>query len=335
MIILLFKRFYHHLREFLDSLLGKVIGLMIIFIFIGTFGFYFLEYHQQTLFESFYWTIITITTIGFGDIHPQTMGGQGLAIVLAFFGVALISLTLATIMQNVIQTKYFLRRKFKKMLKKFEEITLICGFNKRIEILIKELATEGIKIVLINNEPIPEDWDPQWGPYIQGDPTDDEILLEAGVERASKAVVSLNDDGDTLLAILSVQALNKDCYTIAEVTSCGNVQHFRRINCNQIICQEELLGKFLNITLLLPELYPAYEELISMAGSEIYFLKETKAYQNKSFEETIRIVKQKHDALPIGIIRQNKTILNPKLDDKIQPDDVILVISETFVERYR
>jgi voltage-gated potassium channel len=333
MIHLLIKSLYNRLRGFLDSLLGKVVILMIIFIVIGTFGFYLLEYPQQSLFESFYWTIITITTIGFGDIHPQTMGGQGLAIILAFFGVALISLTLATIMQNVIQTKYFLRRKFKKMLKKLDEITLICGFNKRIEILIRELTTEGIKVVLINNAPIPDDWDPQWGPYIQGDPTDDEILLEAGVERASKALVSLNDDGDTLLAILSIQAMNRDCYTIAEVTSCRNVQHFKRLNCSQIICQEEILGKFLNITLLLPDLYPAYEELISMAGSEIYFLKETKAYLNKTFEETIRLVKEKHDALPIGLIRENKTtLLNPKLNEKIQPDDVILVISETFVE---
>ena len=71
-------------KQIIKSLAGKVLLLMAIFILIGTFGFYFFE--SYTLMESLYWTIITITTIGFGDITPTTIPGQMLAIVLAFFG---------------------------------------------------------------------------------------------------------------------------------------------------------------------------------------------------------------------------------------------------------
>ena len=331
-----FRRSYNTLRNLLGSLLGKVLILSVCFIIVGTFGFYFLEnpHPEQdlSLWQCLYWTIITITTIGFGDISPKTMGGQSLAIFLAFFGVALISLTFATIMELVIETTFFKRRKFLKLVRKMDEVTLICGFNERIRILIEELSTEGIKIVLVDKEPVPEDWDAKWGAYIQGDPTEDATLLKAGVEKAKKALVSLDDDGNALLAMLTIQSLCKDCYTIAEVVSKENIQHFRRINCNQIICQEEILGKFLNITLLLPELSPAYNELISMEGNEIYCVEKIDDYVDKTFEETIRLVKKKYDALLIGYVRGDNAILNPAFSETIRKKDVLLVISETFVE---
>ena len=325
-------RVYKKIRKFSRTLIGKVVILTIIFILIGTFGLYFLEFPNYTLLESFYWTIITITTIGFGDIIPHSIGGQFLAIILAFFGVALISVMFAIIMQFAIDTPYFRNRRFLRMARKMDEIIMICGFNERINILIQELSTEGIKFVLVNGDPVPMDWDSKWGPYIQGDPSEDQVLLKAGVERAKKALVSLNDDGDTLLAILSIQALNKNCYTIAEVKSKGNVQHFKRVKCDQIICQEEILGKFLNITLLLPNIFPAYNELISMKGNEIYFIEHINEYIDRTFEETISLVKKKYNSLLIGLIRQNKTMLNPQFTEKIQNDDILLVISETFIE---
>ncbi|MFX1298224.1 MAG: hypothetical protein ACFFD2_25640, partial [Promethearchaeota archaeon] len=112
----------------------------------------------------------------------------------------------------------------------------------------------------------------------------------------------------------------------------SNIQHFQRINCDQIICQEEILGKFLNIILLLPDLFPAYNELISMKGNEIYRLKHINNYLGKSFEETMRMLKDQRDALLVGIIRQNKTMLNPKFSETIQKNDILLAISETFIE---
>lgn len=333
-----FHWIYRNLRRVLGNIFGKIIFLIIIFVLIGTFGFYILEISEQsalgsfTLLDSFYWTMITITTIGFGDIAPLTPGGQALAIVLAIFGVALISTTFALVSINLIESEFFKKHHMERIVKKMSKIMLICGFNDRIRILIEELGHENIKVVVVNNEPVPEDWQDEWGAYIQGDPTEDQTLLRAGVERAKKALVSLNDDGDTLLAILSIQSTNKECYLIAEVCNKTNLKHFQRIKCNQTICQEEILGKFLNIALLLPELVPAYNELISMEGCEIYKIDEIKEFIDKSFEETMNLVKQKYDALLIGILRKNRSVLNPKFSEKIQEKDVLLVISETFVE---
>ncbi len=333
---IIFQKAYQQMRTLLQTMLGKVIFIIITFIAIGTVGFYFLEAPTHTLslslMDCFYWTVITVTTIGFGDISPETVPGQVLAIVLAFFGVALISLTFATILEVALESRFFQNRKFMRMVNNMEEITLIVGYNERIKVLIGELSTEGIKIVLINNKPVPEDWDSKWGAYIQGDPKEDDILQKAGVERAKKALVSLDDDGDTLLTVLSIQSLNPNCYTIAEVKEKGNVQHFRRVNCHQIICQEEILGKFLNITLLLPDLYDAYNELISMAGKELYHITKISDYIDKSFEETIPLIKKQHDALLIGLVRGDQTLLNPDFDTRFQPNDILLVISETFVE---
>jgi len=327
-----FKKLYQRLHQVARTLIGKIILLTLIFMVIGTIGFYLLELPKFTLMQSFYWTVITITTIGFGDIAPLTMGGQALAIVLAFFGVALISLTFATILEIALDSRFFQNRRLLRMVNKMREITLIVGYNARIQILIEELTTEGNKVVLVNNEPIPESWDSTWGPYIQGDPKEDAVLQKAGVNKAKKALISLDDDGDTLLTVLSIQALNPNCYTIAEVTEKSNVQHFKRVNCHQILCKEEILGKFLNITLMLPDLYDAYNELISMAGKEIYQMTKITDYLDKPFEEAIPLIKKKHDALLIGFIRDDQTLLNPNFDTKFQPNDILLVISETFVE---
>ncbi|MHA1648568.1 MAG: potassium channel family protein [Candidatus Helarchaeota archaeon] len=327
-----FRKLYELLQKLSTTLFGKIILLTVIFILIGMFGLYFVEYPKYTLIESLYWTIITITTIGFGDITPDTMAGQFLAIILAFFGVALGTLTFAMIMEFILDTRFFQRRRFLKMVQKMDEVILICGFNERIRISIQELNKDAIKIVLVNNEPVPDDWDTHWGAYIQGNPTDDQTLLKAGVQKATKALISLDDDGDTLLTVLTIQALNNDCYIIAEVKNKANIKHFKRVNCNQIICQEEILGKFMNITLILPQLYPAYNELISMEGNEIYYLKQVSDYLNKTFEETMHLIKEKYDALLIGFVRQDKTILNPTFSEKIQENDMLLVISETYIE---
>ena len=324
---------YKKLRQLMKPLLGKLIILTITSITIGTIGFYLLEYPLVTPLESFYWTVITITTIGFGDITPITMGGQILSVCLAFFGVAMISLTFAIIMEVLLESKLFLKRRFLRMVHKMDEVILVCGYNERVRILIQELTSEEVKIVLVSNAPVPDDWDAKWGAYIQGDPTKDEGLLKAGVDKAKKALISLDDDGDSLLSVLSIQSLNKDCFTIAEVKDKSSVQHFKHVNCHQIICQEEILGKFLNIVLLVPDIFSTYNELISMEGNEIYHIKRIDDLLDRTFEEAMLLVKKKHNAILVGLIRDDKTILNPDSSLKIQKSDILLVIAESFVEK--
>ncbi len=316
------------------TVLGMAITLTILFIFIGTVGFYILEppyslvFVPSKLLDSFYWTVITITTIGFGDITPSTMGGKILAMILAFFGVALVSLAMATIIDSIIESKLFKKRKYLKMVKKMNDIILICGLNEITRTLIVQLSKEHIKVVVLNEDPIPDDWDDSWGAYIQGNPTDGDTLIAAGVKKASRAVVSLKDDGATLLSVLSIENINPECISIVDVKNKKNIQHFKRVNCDLIICRDELIGNFLSVTLQAPSIYPAYHDLLSLEGTEIYNVEEIEDHVGKTFRETITPIKEKYDGLLIGMIRGENVLLNPKFDLTIQKDDILLVLAE-------
>ncbi|MHC1591062.1 MAG: potassium channel family protein, partial [Candidatus Helarchaeales archaeon] len=258
---MLFRRFFNKIRKITSSIPGIAVILTTFFIFLGTIGFYLFEppytpfLDPNKLLDSFYWTIITITTIGFGDITPSSIPGKMLAIILAFFGVTLVSLAIATIIDSLIESKFFTKRKYLRMVRKMKDIVLICGLNEVIRVLVSQLSSEGIKVVLVDENPIPDDWDDSWGAYIQGDPTDGDTLMKAGVEKASRAVVSLKDDGATLLSVLTIESINPECHSIAVVDNKDNIQHFKRVNCDLVICKEEVIGNFLSVTVQSPIVY--------------------------------------------------------------------------------
>ncbi len=332
-IFKIINRIIKQLKHLTKTLIGKALIIALCMIIAGTFAFYFLEiqYQNLTLLDTFYWTIITMTTIGYGDISPVSPGGKILSLFIAIFGVSIMAVSMGSIASFILELKFFKERRFVKMAQNMKDFILICGWNERIKIILEELKNEYTNIVIISEKERPEDWDSSI-PYIHGDPSNDDILKKANVFNASKALIDLDDDGKSLLTVLSIESLNPECYTIAKINNHENAQHFKRVNCDKVICKNTILGKLLTISVHTPEVFTAYDELISIAGNEIYPLYKIEDYIGKDFKDLIILLKEKHNATLIGLIRDNKTLINPSLDEKIQKNDILLLISEKRIE---
>lgn len=309
----------------------KIILIELSLILIGALIFFLVEGIAQeiTFLDSVYYIVITYSTIGYGDISPKTPVGRVIAMCFAFIGVATMAGILGYISTIFIQAA-LKGKNYQKMVDKMEKFTLICGYDKKLDVVIGDLKAEGDNLVVVADSDVPEGWDKSIA-YIKADPTNFDALKRIGVEKATRALISLGDDSKTLLTVMNIESINSDCFTIADIKDKNYISHFQRINTDKIICEDKVLGKVLAVTVSNPEVSDAYDELNSTEGNDLHSIKAIK-FNGLSFQEIIPQLKKQYNALAVGIIREKKIILNPDLTEKVQGSDLIVVISQEDLE---
>lgn len=191
------------------------IGLISI-LFIGTFGYWALTDGRTSLFNCFYMTVITITTIGFEEVIDMNdfVPARAFTIFLAFAGIGLLTYFVSSVSAVIIEghlRESYKKRKMEKQICNMEKHFIICGISKHSQHLLEELSTTKRESVFIEIDKdkikqvlqkIPNQC------YIEGDSTHDEILLKAGLMKAKGLFAATNDDNINLVISLSAKRLN-------------------------------------------------------------------------------------------------------------------------------
>lgn len=183
-----------------------LIGFIIAF---GTFGYMVIE--GWNLLDSLYMTIITLTTVGYREVHVLSPYGIVFTIILLIGGVGIILYVLASgarvILEGELQ-EVLGRRRLEKKIKELKDHYIICGYGRMGSIVCKELKDKGISFMVIEKNPVPlDDKDIL---ILDGDATSDETLKRAGVERAKGVVSVLPTDAENLFVVLSAPELKPD-----------------------------------------------------------------------------------------------------------------------------
>lgn len=235
-----------------------VFGFFSLFIVltIGTFGYHWIE--KWSWFDALYMSLIVMTTIGFSEIYPLSKAGRFFTIFYALgsitFFVGILSLLGAQIIENYLSTT----NRRKQMLKELFQIrqhSIVCGCGKVGKHVIETLINEkkhfvGIDInpkileQLKNELPI----DPKW--LFEGDATDEQILLQTGIERASAIFCCVRDDIKNLFIAMSAKQLNPNIKIATYVIDDKNIRKFQQIGVDEIIWGDFLIGKHLATSLL-------------------------------------------------------------------------------------
>ena len=223
-------------------------------IFIGSLGFYSLG-HDWSVLESVYMTIITLSTVGFGETQPLTDAGKIWAIIVILFGVTVVAYLFTEFSKELFRLDLYRRNKMLKSVKKLHNHYIICGYGRMGAVIARELHEKGRPFVIIDNNPEKiKKIDEKGYFFIEGDATIEETLHEAGVERASGIVVVLNTDQDNLFVCMSIRSMNNDAFLVSRCSVNDNLPKLRRVGVDKVVNPYVAGGHKMSELLLSPQL---------------------------------------------------------------------------------
>jgi len=209
------------------------IGTLIMLV-VGTVGYWYLTGQKQDLFICFYMTVITITTIGYNEVIDLTnyRGARIFTMFLAFSGIGLLTYFVSTVSALIIEghlKESYKKRKMEKEIGKLEGHYIICGISNHSFHLIEELNDTGRKNVFVEVDgsvihQVIKKFPSQY--YIEGDATNDDVLVKTGIGRAKGLFAATNQDNLNLVISLSARRLNPD---IKIVSLCVNHSNMDKI----------------------------------------------------------------------------------------------------------
>lgn len=197
--------------------------------------------------DALYMTVITITTVGFGELGDPTPATRVLTIGLIVSGVASASYGAVTAAEFVVEghlRRYIERRRMQREIDDLQGHIIVCGYGRVGRHLADQLARTGTPFVVIDVE---EDklarLDDNGHPWIQGDATEEHVLQEAGLEHARALVASVKTDADNVLVTLTAKGLVPDLTVIARSKAEENEQKLRRAGADRVIAPSTIGGR--------------------------------------------------------------------------------------------
>lgn len=204
--------------------------------------------------DSIYMTVITLTTVGYREIHELSPKGTLFTIFLIVGGVGTVLYALSTGARVILEgelREIFGRKRLEKKIKELRDHYIICGYGRMGKIISRELQAEGVKSVVIEKAPgsLEEREDL---PVLLGDATRDNILKEAGVERAKGLISVLPTDAENLFVVLSARGLNPNLLIVARAVEEDAEQKLLRAGANKVISPYHIGGLRMAHTVLKP-----------------------------------------------------------------------------------
>ena len=222
-----------------------ILLLLICVVCFGTFGFSYFEGEEVGLWDGLYWVIVTITTVGYGDFAPVTLGGRITFVLVALGGIG----TIAYVIEQLIAftTKSELKRIFGSGKVKMKDHTIIVGWNAKTEEAINELKNENEEFLVVGgvNEINATELDGLNIPHITGDPTKSDTLNRCNVKDSKTIMIPLENDSETIMIALSARKLKRDIKIVATCESREHVEMMNEAGIDHIISYAEISGRLL------------------------------------------------------------------------------------------
>ena len=317
--------------EDLRKKLIQVLALTVLIITFGTAGYMVIE--GWNFLDAIYMTITTLATVGFQEVHELSLRGRLFTIFLIFGGVGTVLYALSTGARVVLEgelKEIFGRKKLEKRIKELKDHYIICGYGRMGKIVSKELQTEGVKFVVIEKTPanLEEKEDVL---LLRGDATRDNVLREAGIERASGLISVLPTDAENLLVVLSARGLNPMVLIVVRAAEEDSEQKFLRAGATKVISPYHIGGLRMAHTVLKPTVVDFIEFATRSGNIELQM-------QEIFVQEGSNLVGLTLEECGIGrdlgviivAIKQSTgdTKFSPTFKSTIKPGDILIALGE-------
>lgn len=290
--------------------------------------------------DAIWWSMVTMTTVGYGDYFPETFGGRYLVGFPAMiFGIGLLGFFISELSSSMIE---YHTRRLKGMNTIYSDNhILIINFEslEKLLTLVRELMADPVtsnKSICLVDEfltELPEELVELNVSFVKGNPTRKEILKKANIVRASHAIILLKNAGDAhsddqnLSTLLVIRSLNADITSIVEVFNPEKEEQFKLAGCNISICAADL-----SANLIVQELQDRgtkdviWEITSNQYGEQIYFV--TPVSSSPVQYQDVVLWCLKHQYTPLGLYRNKKPIINCKGDTIVSKEDKLILIGK-------
>ncbi|MBT3180494.1 MAG: potassium channel protein [Candidatus Marinimicrobia bacterium] len=313
----------------------RLIILYFIFLVVfGSVGFYILGGENWSWIDSIYMTVITLSTVGFGEVHPLTDSGKILSVFIIIFGVTGIGVLIRTFSEEFIQIDKFRKNKMMRNISNLKNHFVICGYGRMGAVIAQELHNKHLDFVVIEMDDHKAEHIVSKGWYcVHGDATSEETLISARIENATGVAVVLANDQDNLFVTLSMKTSNPNLFILSRCSIDDNQSKMIRAGANKVVNPYTAGGHRIAEILSKPQVEDSISVLSPIHSSMNLTLDEI-SLDNMSKYEGVLLkdskFREEYDVMVVGIINQNgDSIINPSPDTVLHTTDTILLMGDT------
>lgn len=224
--------------------------------------------------DSLFMTFITLTTVGYGEVHPLSPAGKVLSMVVMVAGVGGVAYTFSAIGDYIVSGELrgdLEKDRMHKRVGGLRDHFIICGFGRVGSEVARQFDREGVPFVVVDNSVEPTRRCVECGhPVVQGDATDDEVLRDAGIAHARGLVATLDNDAENTYVVLSARALRPDLFIVARSDSPGAEAKLRKAGANRVLSPYSIGGRHMAGMAVRPSVVDFLDDLMSSENLDFW-----------------------------------------------------------------
>ena len=310
----------------------KIGSLVISSIAIGTIGYMWLSGYNFV--DALYMTVITVTTVGFGELQPFSPEEKIFTIFLILTSITIFGYAVSAFSEYLVSGKLFEQLKHRRVEKQIGYLkghTIVCGYGRNGQQAILKLGNYNKEFVVVEKKKeMIETLDAQDILNIEGDATLDETLIRAGIEKASFLITALPSDADNLFVVLTASQLNKDCIIISRAGNESSYKKLKFAGANNVIMPDKLGGDHMASLVATPDVIEFVDRL-TIEGETTANLEEIavndlpEKYINKTILDLD--LRKQTGCTVIGFRNPDKEyLINPEANIKLVADSQLIVL---------
>jgi voltage-gated potassium channel len=305
-------------------------AILIIFIIAGSLGYVWVE--DWDFFDSLWMTVITLTTVGYSEVRPLTQAGRAYSMVLMLAGIGVMFYIITGLARIIVEGEIrdaLGKRKLQRHIQKLHHHYIICGFGRIGEIIARQLKERHIPFVIVENKPESVAGLEELGyDVLVGDATKEEVLEEAGIERAKGLIAVVSSDANNVFITLTARSLNPKIFIVARAAEPGSAQKMLRAGADRVESPYELGGRKMAQTILRPNVTTfvelAMKEDVDLSMEEIT-VDPTSSLVGMALKDSG--IRQKLNTIIVSIKRgDGEMIFNPSPGTQIDAGDTLIAL---------
>ena len=311
------------------------ISLFFTLLFVGTIGYMIVE--GFSFLEAFYMTIITVGTVGYLEVHPLSEPGRIFTIFIILINIVAFTFFVTYISRYLLDGELIRQYKKMKMENEIQQLrghVIVCGFGRNGTECGQVLHDNNIPFVVLEEKnEIPQGLPFAVKYFIKGDATNDEVLKEAGIDRARAIICTMPIDADNLFAVITARQLNPDLTIISRASQDSSVSKLKFGGATNVIMPDKIGGAHMATLVMIPDVVEMLS-LMTTRNNDEFKVAEVVATRSISLAE-LELWKTCGCTL-LGIKNHDSYSLNPSPEYCINPQERLIVMgSEKQIEEAR
>ena len=323
-----------------------VLAFLLIFIG-GVMGFK--AFYDYSWVDALYMTVITITTVGFGEVHPMSASEKIYTSVLIISSIFVVGYAIKVVSEYLLSQTNIGNLRPKKVQEKIDLLSghvIVCGYGRNGMQAVQKLEAYNKSYVVVEqNEEIVERLHEQNRLAVSGNANDDEVLIKAGVERAASLISALPSDADNLFVVLSSRQINKALKIISRATEETSYKKLKLAGADNVILPDKIGGDHMASLVVVPDLVEFLDNLTVSGDQESFYVEQVpfdkvcpdgRAQQIRELD-----LRKKTGCSIIGYKSPSGDyIVNPEADMVLEPGSKLILIGrpdqiENLKQHYR